>query len=126
MSAYRHRLKLSNPLESRDGTLAKDAKLKNMVTEIIEGKPWAVKRPGITNSVELPTGLAQGVFGMNGKAYAIVNDSIYGPLSLTNNSGGGGSEAAGRRGSDPVGFHRRRGARGRRGPRRDRPRGGDA
>ena len=84
------RLTLCHPLESRDGTLNADSKMKNMVTESVEGELVAVKRPGITSDVELPPGLAQGLFSLNGLAYAIIDDALFGPL--TPGSGSGGSE----------------------------------
>ena len=85
------RLPLCYPIESRDGTLNADSKLKNMVVENVEGEQVAVKRPGVTKQTELPPGLAQGLFSLNGMAYAIVDDKLYGPF--TPGSGGGtGSE----------------------------------
>ena len=86
------RLKLCHPLESRDGTLNADSKMKNLVVENVEGDLVAVKRPGATNRTELPAGLAQGLFSLNGMAYAIVNDTLYGGFTP---GGGGGSGSAG-------------------------------
>lgn len=80
------RLNLCNSLESRDGTLVADAKLKNAVVENIEGSLVVVKRPGITLKTELAPGLAQGLFSLNGLIYAIVNDTFY-----FGDGGGGGS-----------------------------------
>ena len=85
------RLPLCYPIESRDGTLAADSKMKNMVVENVEGELVAVKRPGVTNRAELPPGLAQGLFSLNGMAYAIVNDEIHGPFT----PGGGGTGGSG-------------------------------
>lgn len=84
------RLPLCYPIESRDGTLNADSKMKNMVVENVEGELVAVKRPGVSVAIELPTGLAQGLFSLNGVAYGIVNDMLYGPFTPA--SGGGGSE----------------------------------
>ena len=70
------RLPLCYPIESRDGTLAADSKMKNMVVENVEGDLVAVKRPGVSVAIELPTGLAQGLFSLNGLAYAIVDDVL--------------------------------------------------
>ena len=81
------RLNLCNSLESRDGTLAADAKLKNAVVENIEGAMVVVKRPGITLRTDLAPGLAQGLFSLNGVAYGIVNDTLWGPFT----PGSGGS-----------------------------------
>jgi hypothetical protein len=77
MSKFRHRLVLANSIESRDGTLNADSKMKNMVAENVEGELVAVKRPGITSDVELPPGLAQGLFSLNGLAYAIIDDALF-------------------------------------------------
>ena len=73
------RLPLCYPIESRDGTLNADSKMKNMVAENIEGELVAVKRPGITVTTELPPGLAQGLFSLNGMVYGIVNDALINP-----------------------------------------------
>lgn len=86
------RLPLCYPIESRDGTLAADSKMKNLVVENVEGELVAVKRPGVTKQTELPPGLAQGLFSLNGMAYAIVDDKLYGPFTP---GGGGGSGSAG-------------------------------
>lgn len=85
------RLPLCYPIESRDGTLNADAKMKNMVVEEIEGERVAVKRPGVTSATQLPSGQAQGLFNLNGMAYSIVNDTLYGTLI----TGGGGSVVSG-------------------------------
>ncbi len=84
------RLTLCHPLESRDGTLNADSKMKNMVVENVEGEQVAVKRPGVTKQTELPPGIAQGLFSLNGMAYAIVDDKLYGPFA----PGGGGSSGS--------------------------------
>lgn len=84
------RLPLCYPLESRDGTLNADSKMKNVVAENVEGELIAVKRPGVTKQSELPPGLAQGLFSLNGVAYAIVNDTLYGGFT-PGGSGGTGS-----------------------------------
>ena len=84
------RLKLCYPLESRDGTLNADSKMKNLVVENVEGDLVAVKRPGVTKATEFPSGIAQGLFSLNGMAYAIVNDTLYGGFT-PGGSGGTGS-----------------------------------
>lgn len=91
MSTFRHRIQLANPIGSRDGTLNADSKMKNMVVENVEGDLVALKRPGVTKTTELPPGLAQGLFSLNGTAYAIVDDKLYGPFS----PGGGGTGSNG-------------------------------
>ena len=81
------RLSLCYPIESRDGTLNADSKLKNMVVENVEGELIAVKRPGVTKASELAPGLAQGLFSLNGMAYGIVNDIL---MSFDSAETGGG------------------------------------
>ena len=71
------RLKLCHPLESRDGTLNADSKMKNMVAENVEGDLVAVKRPGVTKSIDLPAGLAQGLTYLNGSLYSMSGDVLY-------------------------------------------------
>ena len=76
------RLPLCYPIESRDGTLNADSKMKNLVVENVEGELVAVKRPGVTKQTELPPGLAQGLFSLNGLTYAIFNDLFVAVDSL--------------------------------------------
>ena len=83
------RLPLCYPIESRDGTLNADSKMKNMVVENVEGELVAVKRPGVTLGHQLPSGLAQGLFSLNGMAYGIVNDELYGPFTMDGGGSGG-------------------------------------
>lgn len=71
------RLKLCHPLESRDGTLNADSKLKNMVVENVEGEQVAVKRPGVTKQTELPPGIAQGLAYFNGSVFSMSSDVLY-------------------------------------------------
>lgn len=71
------RLPVAGSIESRDGTLNKDAKLKNMLAEAIEGKQWAVKRPGVSMATSAITGgLAQGGIWLNGVMYTVVDDTL--------------------------------------------------
>ena len=71
------RLPLCYPIESRDGTLNADSKLKNMVVENVEGELVAVKRPGVTKQTELPPGLAQGLAYFNGSVFSMSSDVLY-------------------------------------------------
>ena len=71
------RLPLCYPIESRDGTLNADSKMKNMVVENVEGELVAVKRPGIVFRQEfVGGGAAQGVTGLDGILYQIVDDKM--------------------------------------------------
>lgn len=74
------RIPLYSPLESRDGTLAADANLKNALVEVGEGDGTilVMKRPGIALTNEIITGgLAQGVADLNGELYAVENDELW-------------------------------------------------
>ena len=74
------RLNLCNPLESRDGTIAKDSRMKNLLVENIEGVPTAIKRPGIENGFAgIPGGSqsGQGMVSLNGGLYCIFDDVLY-------------------------------------------------
>ena len=96
------RLTLCHPIESRDGTLNADSKMKNMVVENVEGEMVAVKRPGVTLGHQLPPGLAQGLFSLNGMAYGIVNDELYGPFTIDGGGGGVGHKAFPNPGKYPL------------------------
>ena len=97
------RLALSNSLESRDGTLSKDAKMKNMVIELIEGQPTAVKRPGIIYTTEpVPGGMAQGLISLNGIPYSITDDSLINLNTLESLPLGGGGSGGGAGPIDPA------------------------
>lgn len=87
------RIHLANTLESRDGTLAKDARLKNAVVEVIEGQPTVVKRPGVGNGTTVVSGggvAGQGLFGFGGKAYSIIDDTLYSYVVATEQGSSGG------------------------------------
>ena len=88
------RLKLCHPLESRDGTLNADSKMKNMVAENVEGELVAVKRPGVTNATDVAGGLVtgQGMIGLNGQLYVVAGDKLYGFAASSIGSGSGSSK----------------------------------
>jgi hypothetical protein len=77
------RLQLPNQLKTRDGTLTKDARLKNaFVTK--RGENFEVdKRQGTTIYAALGEAPGQGLFGYNGEAYAIANDKFWYDLDGT-------------------------------------------
>jgi hypothetical protein len=77
------RLQLSNQLKTRDGTLTKDARLKNcFVTK--RGELFEVdKRQGIDLYAAIGESPGQGLFGYNGDAYAIANDKFWYDLDGT-------------------------------------------
>jgi hypothetical protein len=72
------RVPLTQPLETRDGTLTKDAKTFNGYFESRDGKREFVKRPGLLAvGSTLPSGVAQGLTYFNGFLYAVINNTIY-------------------------------------------------
>lgn len=72
------RLKLTAPLRSRDGTLAKGAGMKNALAELHGDKVKLIKRPGLALGSETVTGgTPQGMIELNGVAYSVVQDSIW-------------------------------------------------
>lgn len=98
------RIALAASLESRDGTLARDARMKNTLRESIDGEAWAVKRPGVANAMDSAAGLVpgQGMIELNGKVYAVFGDTLYntdasaiGTGSGWGGSGGGGGGSSG-------------------------------
>lgn len=72
------RLSVCDQLESRDGTLAKDSKLKNLLIETIDGNKTAIKRPGIEVDIYGVSGggIGQGLVGLGDLPYSIVNDIL--------------------------------------------------
>lgn len=72
-------LTLATPLETRDGTLSKDAKLLNCYWEQdSQGKRVVIKRPGLSSTgIAIPAGPVQsaGTFGV--VCWALVNDTMY-------------------------------------------------
>ena len=69
------RLPLTQPIETRDGTLTKDSKNTNGYFESREGKREFVKRPGIaamTLDNPLPAQDGQGIYFYNGFIYSIL------------------------------------------------------
>jgi len=72
------RVPFTQPIETRDGTLTKDAKTYNGYFEARETKREFVKRPGLLAvGASLPAGIAQGLTYFNGYLYAVVNNVVY-------------------------------------------------
>ena len=84
-------------LESRDGTLTRDARMKNTLVEQIDGEAWAIKRPGVANATDVAGGAVtgQGMVALNGTVYAVFNDTIYRFAASTIGGGGGGGGSSG-------------------------------
>jgi hypothetical protein len=77
------RLPLPNQLKTRDGTLEKDARLKNAFITKRGDKPEVNKRPGMALISDIGETSGQGLFGYNGEAYAVVNDKFWYDLEGT-------------------------------------------
>lgn len=72
------RVPLTQPVETRDGTLTKDAKACNGYFESRDNKREFVKRPGLLAvGSTLPSGVAQGLVYFNSYLYAVINNTIY-------------------------------------------------
>lgn len=71
------RIPLSQPIETRDGTLTKDSKCVNGYFETRDQKREFVKRPGLANVTTLPTGDGQGMFYFQNQLYAVVANILY-------------------------------------------------
>ena len=70
------RLKLTAPLHSRDGTLAKGARMKNLLAEPKGDVVRAVKRPGASALLSGSAAQAQGMVTLNGDVYAVSGDTL--------------------------------------------------
>lgn len=71
------RLPLTQPIETRDGTLSKDSKCVNGYFETRGQKREFVKRPGIDKVATIASGEGQGITYFNGFLYAVVDNVIY-------------------------------------------------
>lgn len=81
------RVAVSQPIETRDGTLTKDSKTVNGYFESHNGSRDFIKRPGLAVlplTTALPSGTAQGLHYFNNLLYAIINNVIY---SINTNTG---------------------------------------
>ena len=71
------RIPIATDLVSRDGTTAKDARLRNAFVET-EGKDSAVfKRPGMSAAFATTTGQAQGGIANNSLVYMVNADVVH-------------------------------------------------
>lgn len=74
------RTPLTQPIETRDGTLTKDSKNVNGYFESRDQKREFIKRPGLATvnlSSPLPTAEGQGIYFYNGYIYSVVNNTVY-------------------------------------------------
>ena len=70
------RLKLTAPLQSRDGTLAKGAKMKNMLAEVKGDIVKAAKRPGAALLLSGASMTGQGSIGFSGALFVVSGDTL--------------------------------------------------
>lgn len=70
------RLPLATTIQSRDGTLAKGARLKNALSEAKGETQRIFKRPGASALLNLGTTLAQGAVAFGGVVYVVENDVL--------------------------------------------------
>ena len=70
------RLKLTAPLQSRDGTLAKGAKMKNVLAEVKGDIVKAAKRPGASVLLSGVGTNGQGMIGFNGALFVVSGDTL--------------------------------------------------
>ena len=66
------RIPLATDISTRDGSLDKDAKIKNGFVDAGE----VVRRPSVTTATATYSGTAQGGIGLNGKAYTVNGDVL--------------------------------------------------
>ena len=70
------RLKLTAPLQSRDGTLAKGAKMKNVLAEVKGDIVKAAKRPGAALLLSGTAMKGQGAIGFSGALFVVSGDTL--------------------------------------------------
>ena len=70
------RLKLTAPLQSRDGTLAKGAKMKNVLAEVEGDIVKAAKRPGAALLLSGTAMKGQGAIGFSGALFVVSGDTL--------------------------------------------------
>ena len=70
------RLKLTAPLHSRNGTLAKGAKMKNVLAEVKGDIVKAAKRPGAALLLSGAAMKGQGAIGFSGALFIVSGDTL--------------------------------------------------
>ena len=74
------RIPLTQPIETRDGTLTKDSRNVNGYFESRDNKREFIKRPGLTKQTlfpALPSGQGQGCYYYNNSIYVIIDNTVY-------------------------------------------------
>lgn len=86
------RLPIASSIESRDGTLSKDAKLVNCFVSVENEQSFVVKRPGLLKTVAAAAGAGLGMVSWEGNMYHGIGATIYQTsyASIPSGSGGGG------------------------------------
>ena len=87
------RFPIASSIESRDGSLAKDAKLVNCFVDVEGETSFVVKRPGLRKSVASAAGTGLGMVSWEGNMYHAVGSTFYQTsyASIPSGSGGGAS-----------------------------------
>ena len=70
------RLKLTAPLHSRDGTLARGARMKNLLAEVKGDLVKAAKRPGTAVLLSGAAMKGQGAIGFSGALFIVSGDTL--------------------------------------------------
>ena len=70
------RLKLTAPLHSRDGTLARGARMKNLLAEVNGDIVKAAKRPGAALLLSGAAMTGQGAIGFSGALFSVSGDTL--------------------------------------------------
>lgn len=84
------RLPIATSIESRDGSLTKDAKLVNCFVDVEGETSFVVKRPGLRKSVASAAGAGLGMVSWEGNMYHATGLTFY-QTSYASIPGGGGS-----------------------------------
>ena len=71
------RFPIASSIESRDGSLAKDAKLVNCFVDVEGETSFVVKRPGLRKSVASAAGTGLGMVSWEGNMYHVVGATIF-------------------------------------------------
>lgn len=87
------RFPIASSIESRDGSLSKDAKLVNCFVDVEGETSFVVKRPGLRKSVASASGTGLGMVSWEGNMYHAVGSTFYQTAyaSIPSGSGGGAS-----------------------------------
>lgn len=88
------RFPIASSIESRDGSLAKDAKLVNCFVDVEGETSFVVKRPGLRKSVASAAGSGLGMVSWEGNMYHAVGSTFYQTDYASIPSGGSNAPSA--------------------------------